>query len=200
MNRCQPIHKNLLQPEPIEPDLVLDWPASDCDAERRGSAFFKPAVTIPFSTAVVGVSGFGDDWTASVPELIRAVSVQFSEKKQLELRANLLEIVLAEFGSRIDKLEATRSIIVPINTFSPEPYELLKPILVSVQAVEDEFEAGWFDANIHTMGENEEEAVSNLKSLILDYFDGFSKEPSEKLGPEPTRQLLVMKQFIQKTM
>ena len=61
------------------------------------------------------------------------------------------------------------------------------------------FEAGWFDANIHTTGENEEESVANLKSLILDFFDSFSREPIEKLGPEPKRQLAVIKQFLKRT-
>jgi hypothetical protein len=190
MNRCQ-------QPEPIEPDEILEWPPSGCAIRHIKDPFGRMArgVMLPESDEVVG---YMVDWMVSVPELIKAVSVQFAEKKQLELRANLLEIVLAELKSRIEQLESNRSIIVPINTFSPEPYDILKPILVSVHAVEDEYEAGWHDANIHTSGENEEEAVSNLKSLILDIFEIFSNEPTDKLGPEPKRQMEILKQFIQK--
>ncbi len=87
---------------------------------------------------------------------------------------------------------------VPINTFAPEPYELIRPILVAVHRAQGGFNAGWFDANIHSSGANEEEAVANLKSLILDFFDSFSKEPPEKLGPEPTRQLAILRQFLRR--
>jgi hypothetical protein len=88
--------------------------------------------------------------------------------------------------------------IIPVDSFAPEPYRVLKPILVSVHCVEGGFNAGWFDANIRSSGDNEEEAVSNLKSLILDLVDSLSKESAEKLGPEPTRQLAVLKEYIQK--
>ena len=57
---------------------------------------------------------------------------------------------------------------MPIDTFAPEPYVVLKTILVTVSSVNGEFNAEWFDANIHFSGENEQEAVSNLKGLILD--------------------------------
>lgn len=195
MNRCQQMRKELPQPEPIEPDVVLEWPSSSCEPGPREFMLSRSPVAQPL---LAGFTGYLEDWTASVPDLIKAVSVQFTEKKQLELRANLLEIVISEFASRIEKLESSRAIIVPVNTFAPEPYELLKPILVSVQATGDEFEAGWFDANIHTTGENQEEAVGNLKSLILDYFDSYSKEKPERLGIEPKRQFEVLKSFVQR--
>jgi hypothetical protein len=110
----------------------------------------------------------------------------------------LFEILTNDFQIRLHKLESAQTKIVPINTFAPEPYELLKTFLVSVQSVEGGFEAGWYDANIHTTGENEEEAVSNLKSLILDFFDSLSKESQEKLGIEPKRQLAVIRIFIKR--
>jgi hypothetical protein len=99
---------------------------------------------------------------------------------------------------RIHRLESIQTRIIPIDSFAPEPYDVLKTILVSVHCIEGGFNAGWFDANIHSSGDNEEEAVSNLKSLILDFVDSLSNEPAEKLGPEPTRQLAVLKEYIQK--
>jgi hypothetical protein len=93
MNRCEPIHKELPQPELIEPDVVLGWPSISCEPGPREFIFSRPAVTLPLPS---GVTGYLEDWTASVPELIKAVSIQFTEKKQLELRANLLEIVISE--------------------------------------------------------------------------------------------------------
>jgi hypothetical protein len=139
------------------------------------------------------VHNYSDDWVKDVPALIARLSSLVLEKRLHELNA-----VVNDFERRIHRLESIQTKVVPINTFAPEPYDLLKTILVSVFSVEGGFEAGWYDANIHTSGENEEAAVSNLKSLILDYYDSFSKEPAEKLGIEPKRQLAVIKAFIQK--
>jgi len=115
-----------------------------------------------------------------------------------ELRFNVVQATLSDFDRRIHNLERAQPKIIPIDTFTPEPYSLLKPILASVNCVEGGFDAGWFDANIHSSGDNEEEAVSNLKSLILDFFHKFSSEPAERLGPEPSRQLAVLREYIQK--
>jgi hypothetical protein len=171
------------------------WDLMECD---RATAGFK----YPFFKSVLpsrqSQNDFSPDWANAVPGLIEKLVSEVVEKKKMELRFSLFEIAVSELKSQLNTLEAAKTRIVPINTFAPEKYDLLKPILVSVQAVDDEFEAGWFDANIHTTGENEEEAVSNLKSLILDYFDSFSKEPNEKLGIEPQRQFAVIKTFIAK--
>jgi predicted RNase H-like HicB family nuclease len=85
---------------------------------------------------------------------------------------------------------------VPITSFAPEPYEASRPIPAVIQPCEQGFVAGFFDANIHAAGDTEEEAVRNLKSLILDVFDSLSAEPAATLGPEPKRQLAVLREFI----
>jgi len=134
------------------------------------------------------------EWEKDVPALITKLSSLVSERKLQGLRA-----LVESLEKRIHRLESMQTLVVPVNTFAPEPYELLNKFFVSVHSVEDGFEASWYDANIHTSGENEEEAVSNLKSLILDFFDSLSKEPPEKLGVEPKRQLSVIKAFIKRT-
>jgi hypothetical protein len=90
------------------------------------------------------------------------------------------------------------AILVPITTLAPEPYQLLKDIPVVVQPVGDEFVATFFDANISTAGDTQEEAVSNVRSLILDTFEYFESEPPEALGPEPTRQFGVLRNFLKR--
>ena len=90
------------------------------------------------------------------------------------------------------------AITVPITTFAPEPYELLRPLTVLVQEEGAGFNASLFDANIHASGDTEEEAFRNLKSVMLDIFDSLSAEPPDHLGPEPRRQLAVLQQFIRR--
>jgi len=92
--------------------------------------------------------------------------------------------------------EAVTSTIL-IASFGDEPYEILKPIPVFIEMCEyDEYLAGFFDANIHTGGETEQEAFDNLRSLIIDFYRSLSKKESNLLGPEPTRQLAVLNEFM----
>ena len=86
--------------------------------------------------------------------------------------------------------------MIPIATLAPEPYELVRAIPVVVQPAGGEFIAAFFDANISTAGDTQEEAVANLRSLLLDMFEYLESEPPEALGPEPTRQLGVLRAFL----
>jgi hypothetical protein len=151
----------------------------------------------PFGTPI-HVSSVSQDWMRSVPAAIEALSTFAAQKQKLELRINLLEIIVGNLKATCQRLQGSQPKIVPINSFAPEPYALLKPILVNVYSVEEGFEAGWYDANIHSSGDTDEEAVGNLKGLILDFLDSFAKEPTEKLGPESKRQKAVIQEFIEK--
>jgi len=55
-----------------------------------------------------------------------------------------------------------------------------------------------FDANISSSGDTQEEAVDNLRMLLVEIFEDLSNEPTDKLGPEPLRQLAVLGQYIRK--
>ena len=106
--------------------------------------------------------------------------------------------VVADIGSRsgIASPPTGPGVIVPITTFTPEPYRLKRDILAVVQPSEGGFIAGFFDANVHASGDTEEEAIRNLKSLMLDLFEALTIETRGNLGPEPTRQLAVLNEFI----
>jgi predicted RNase H-like HicB family nuclease len=98
---------------------------------------------------------------------------------------------------RLRKLELRRpNLLVPINTFAPEPYELAAPLFVTVEIEDDQFMATFFDANISAAGDTEEEAIDNLKSLILDTLESLSVEDPKLLGPEPVRQLAALRGFL----
>ena len=101
----------------------------------------------------------------------------------------------------IRELKATlarrlQTAVIPITTLAPEPYQILRDISVVVEPADDGFNATFFDANIGTAGDTQEEAVSNLRSLILDTFEYLASEPTETLGPEPARQLAVLRVFL----
>lgn len=178
---------------------IQDWASHRCEPRgkdmwrtfdySKGRAIQSPkAVTLTFKS----------NWADSVPALIRELVVQMQKKKNQEIQFAVIQLAVDRIEKRMQRLESLQTKIIPIDSFAPEPYIVLKPILISVQAIEEEFEASWFDANIHFSGGNEDEAVRNLKGLILDRFDSCSNKSPDRLGPEPIRQLAVMREYIQK--
>jgi hypothetical protein len=92
----------------------------------------------------------------------------------------------------------TKPMLVPISTFAPEPYTIKSPIQVLVVPDEGSYVATLVDANINASGETVPGAVTNLKDMILRLFERLNKEPREKLGKRPARQLDVLRDLIKK--
>lgn len=110
----------------------------------------------------------------------------------------MLEEQVESLDSKVEPLESRGGFIVPLATFAPEPFELLKEIKVVIEESEDEFIAGFYDANVSAGGSNPQEAYDNLKDLLLSRFDYLDEIPSEKLGPAPRKQIAVLRQFIRR--
>ena len=89
-------------------------------------------------------------------------------------------------------------ITVPIQTFAPEPYEPREPLQVVVEPYGDSFVATWFDAEVSASGDNEVQAVHNLKEWIIDLYERLSEFESDALGSVPRRQLAVMQHLLVK--
>ena len=98
--------------------------------------------------------------------------------------------------ARIEEAAVLGVVNLHIETFAPEPYRLLKPIPVVVQQDSEGFRASFMDAGIHTSGDTQQEAYSNVKELILDVFDSLRTLPASRLGPKPARQLAVLREFL----
>ena len=96
---------------------------------------------------------------------------------------------------RVARLEAAAPVCVPVETFGPEPYVVLKPFHAVVEAADDEYVATFYDANLSASGATQEEAMSNLKDYLLLVFETLTEHDPEQLGQEPTRQLHVLKEF-----
>ena len=120
------------------------------------------------------------------------------ERRRLEIVAavELAEASLARGEGVLGR--GVQAAVVPITTLAPEPYEILRDIPAVVEPAGDGFIATFFDGNISTSGDTEVEAVSNLRSLILDIFEYLDGEPAGSLGPEPARQLAVLRVFFKR--
>lgn len=89
----------------------------------------------------------------------------------------------------------TQSYEVSITTLEPEPFVLLHEIPVAVFSDEDGYLATFTDADISMTGDTREEAMENLRLLIVDMFDDLDAQEAQ-LGPFPQRQLSVLRKFI----
>ena len=94
---------------------------------------------------------------------------------------------------------ATQPISIWLSSLGVVGYTVQKPIPVTIRQDGDEFVATFFDANISTGGDTEQEAIANLQSLIADFYDDLAATPDEKLGPSLRRQKLVLVEFLCRT-
>jgi hypothetical protein len=140
--------------------------------------------------------GLSNPVVQNFPSLIEGQIPSFAELPVLRDSSAAVLDEIRQLKSELARRNET--ILVPIVTLAPEPYRLLHEILALVQAVDDGFTATFFDANISTSGDTQEEAVSNLRSLILDTFEYLESEPIEALGPEPARQFGVLRAFVER--
>jgi len=95
-----------------------------------------------------------------------------------------------------ERPQLRESVLVPITSFAPEPYSVLKEIRVVIQTDDDEFSATFFDANANAAGCNRVEALENLKDVLLSRFEYLSEQAPEKLAPPLAKQIAVLRQFI----
>jgi len=140
-----------------------------------------------------------ENWEHIVLKLVSDFT-EFSQTRWQEAtRVEGMEREMILVKERIATLEKYSPVCVPIETFAPEPYEVLKPFHVVIQTHDDECVASFFDANLSASGSTEAEAILNIKDVIIGVFDCFLRHAEADLGPEPLRQLRVLKTFLKKT-
>ncbi len=158
----------------------------DSEAEAV-SLFHGHTASAASPGSVIGYGG----WEGA----LKAAMELAAGKQRDAVRLQRVEAKLEEIAKRINDCG---SIIVPVSSLAPSPYELIKPIPVVVQPGDGEFLATFFDANVNASGDTETEAVQNLKEIMLAVFAYQSKLPEDKLGPGPRQQFAVLKEFIKK--
>jgi hypothetical protein len=118
------------------------------------------------------------------------------------LRLQRLEEQIASLAARIEEVEDRQSetpvgaVTVQIESFAPEPYKVKRSIPVAIWHRNGGCEASFIEANINSSGDTAHEAFSNLKELILDIFDRLIRVPESKLGPGPSRRLVVLREYV----
>ena len=86
-----------------------------------------------------------------------------------------------------------------ITDFSGEPYKILKVIPVTVRSLDigEEVEAAFEEGNVAWVDRSRVEAINGLKAEILNTMEDFEAN-KDRLGPEPTRQLAVLRTYLER--
>jgi hypothetical protein len=126
----------------------------------------------------------------------------FSQFANLLSDRQRLLVQLDVMSSRLrileQKVSAGCGLIVPINSFAPEPFEVVKEIRVVIEESDGEHMAHFFDAGIGAQGCNQQEAVDNLKDAMLSAFDYLDPLPEAKLGPALRKQIAVLREYVRR--
>jgi predicted RNase H-like HicB family nuclease len=139
-----------------------------------------------------------EGWETIVQQVIGDFATSLHAKAQIELKLIALSARLRYLEGALAEVRSRGAFVVSIQSLAPEPVELLKPIQIVVQQSGEDYIATFFDANINASGETQEEAVANLKDLIVGSFETL-EAISGKLGPGPSRQLAVLSQFLKRS-
>lgn len=147
-------------------------------------------------SAYSGNISIASDWQENVPGLVTGLAVEIHSRWRESIRLESIERELMLVNKRVADLEQAKPTIVLIDTMAPEPLDMIKPFHVNVEAVEDEYQASFLDANLSALGDSKSEAIWNLKDRIAATFKSLCRIGEDKLGMGPARQLGILKTFI----
>lgn len=144
------------------------------------------------------VQRISPNWEKEGPFLVVKLNQALTAKWEDLVRIEALErkVVLLEDWCRA--LERVRPVLAPIASLAPEPFEVVKPLYVSVRVEEDQYIASFFDANLSASGDTREEAVLNLKDIISTTFEVLGTMDESELGPGPLQQRKVLEEFVRR--
>ena len=125
-------------------------------------------------------------------------SLGVGQLSQLRVLFSLVATV-EQLRGRMEKLESLpQPLSVPINTFAPKAFEIIKPIMVLVEPVVDEdgepceYIATFPDGAISVTGDTVEGAVLLLKDRMAAQYKRLAQLPKGRLGRIPQQQLVAL--------
>gem|GEM_PF-4721364 len=116
--------------------------------------------------------------------------------EDLPLKQAVVE--LQQEGGMLKPSLASGAFATTIHSLGVDGITVLRPITVTVRRDGDEYIASFYDANISTGGCSEQQAISNLQSLIADIFL-MHCHSADELGPAMTSQRTVLMESLCRT-
>lgn len=140
-----------------------------------------------------------ENWRQDLQVAIKRLQAEMAERRKKHELIQHMHDRIVTLEDAVSRLPQCGSIIVPLTTLAPEPFELLREIKIVLEpADEEEFIASFFDANLNAQGCNQQEAFENLRETILSRFDYLDAIDPAKLGPAPTKQIAILRTYVRR--
>jgi hypothetical protein len=94
--------------------------------------------------------------------------------------------------------EELRMICLPVSTFAPAPFEIVRPFGVVVLILGVQFEATQFEAEVSAVGDSLADAVAKLKDAMLMIYTQFEGREPVGMDPKMARRLAVIRDLIRR--
>jgi len=98
----------------------------------------------------------------------------------------------------IQRLHKLRTYVVPLATLTPEPFQMIQQVPVTIEGDGDDFTATFVEANVSASGETEADAIANFKDSLLSTYEVLEGASPSQLGPLPTRQWAILKSVVKR--
>ena len=184
----------------LDPALDCGPAFSEEDVDEANESYTECAASFPASIPVSPARAKRFTPPGEVLDFPNAMRIL-----QLELRISDLTRQCKTLQNRVSQLEETApSVVVPINTFAPKPFELIKPVLALVEPVIDEngepceYIASFVDGALSATGDTLEEAIALLKSRMTSQYRFLASLPADRLGRTPQRQLTALRSVMRR--
>jgi hypothetical protein len=137
-------------------------------------------------------------WKELLQEAVGRMATVVARRREEQLQIEGLARDVDELKEKVQAISQATSVIVPVASLAPEPFDLLKEVKVVVQPSGDEYLASFFDANVNASGCTQNEAVNNLKDVMIGLFKYLDSQPTARLGRRLVKQLEVLRTFIRR--
>jgi hypothetical protein len=138
------------------------------------------------------------EYGAAAPDQFLQLAEELLARWREAARIEAVERAIVLLKDRVSQLEQNAPVIVPIETLDPEPYQLLKPFHAVVMSQDDEYVATWFDAGLSASGSTQEEAIFNLKDILVATWESLACHTEDQLAAGIKNQLRILREFVRK--
>ena len=138
------------------------------------------------------------DWQAQIITLFNKAAEELRAHRNETVRLTILERDSQIIREELKNLRCQYPTVTIIDTMAPEPYDVIRPIHITITPHENEYQAALVDACLYAYGDTKSEATWNLKDMIVACYDSLSAHGRDRLGPGPARQLEILTSLIRK--
>jgi hypothetical protein len=140
-------------------------------------------------------SEISENWESAFGQAVENFALKLVERQE-ESRERLAALEQEVKALKQQLAEANKSILIPIESLKPEPYELMKKVTALVVSDDGSWIATLVDANINASGETVPDSIANLKDMMIELFELLGKE--KRLGKQPAMQLAYLRSVMRK--